>query len=164
MLDKGKKACSVFWQLYDNNSQFNNIIFLGVKNKKIRFLDESDIEDMKNVIIKSVAAKVSSLDEWFEQGYNYLKPRWTAYFLSLLYDEVDIVFGVTKFSDGGYYWLETETEIIDPRLMISIDKTYSAKLGYRECERKNHSNLVRDKKYRELKKEVLGTKENSKQK
>ena len=162
-MDIHSKPFNTFWSLCDKNSRFKGIVFLGTKNNKIRFFNDIDYETMQNLKIKSKAFKVSTLKEWFENGYNILYPKRTAYLLSLLQDNVDIVSGTIEYlNDESYYWLETKKELIDPKLMIVVDKSYVDSLNYNESNRVLYSQLIRDSKYKKAKEGILCESQKSK--
>lgn len=137
------KAYDLFWNLYNNNPNFQRIVSENLQNGKIRFFNENEWEKIKNQNFVSPLKEMKTFTDMFLLGYNLGNCVGTCRQLSYSYDDVDIVSGIlpilkgtiNAIEEGGHCWLETPTYIIDTSLMLIINKSLKDTFGYIEEER-----------------------------
>lgn len=134
------KAYDLFWQLYQNNKEFQTLIKENMKLGKIRFFNENEWSKIKRQNFIPFAPDMPEFIDLFIKGYNIGSCATTARQLSYSYNDVSIVSGVLPILKGsknaelvgGHVWLETDKTIIDTSLMLVIDLSLKDLLGYQE--------------------------------
>ena len=142
-MDTSIKAYNQFWTLYNNHSEFHNLVANNMKDGKIRFFNENEWNKITSQNFMPTVPEVNEFIDMFTLGYNIGNCVGTSMQLSYSYDDVDIVSGILPIlkgtlnaeKEGGHCWLETPTAIIDTTLMLVIDKSLKNDFGYIEEER-----------------------------
>lgn len=140
------KCYDVFNKLYKENEEFKNIVDKHLHDGIYYFPDElwNKIKEMN-----FYSEYVKDFYDVFVKGYNIGNCVNTAFCVSYLFDDVDIVSGVQSFLKGqlnsekvgGHVWLETKEYIIDTSLMLMIDKELKDVLKYHDEQRITCSQL-----------------------
>lgn len=138
-----EKSFDLFEKLYCQNRDFSNIIDENFANGKIRFFDDYEWAKINNQNFVSPIKEMKNFRDMFLLGYNIGNCVGASIQLSYSYDNVDIVSGTLPIlkgtlnaeNVGGHCWLETSDSIIDTSLMLIIDKSLKAVLGYFEEQR-----------------------------
>ncbi|MGN0974208.1 MAG: hypothetical protein ACI4OT_05635 [Bacilli bacterium] len=137
------KGYDLFWELYNNNLNFKNIISKNMELGKIRFFNDEEWDKINSQNFVSHIPEMKEFIDMFTLGYNIGNCVGASRQLSYSYNDVDIVSGIlpilkrTKNAEklGGHCWLETRKYIIDTSLMLVIDKSLKEELGYIEEQR-----------------------------
>lgn len=159
------KAFDLFWQLYNENEEFKNLVKKGMKQGKIRFFSETEWKKIRSQNYLSRIFGVNEFIDLFIQGYNIGNCANMAMELSYSYDDVSIVSGIlpvlkgTKNAEevGGHVWLENDDTIIDTSLMLVISKSLKDAMGYIEEQRITKSALRTNRRYQSRKSFVNDT-------
>ena len=154
-MDENIKGFKLFWDLYNTNAKFKEIISKNIKEGKIRFFNEEEWNKIKNQNFISPIPEMKEFIDMFILGYNIGNCIGAARQLSYSYDNVDIVTGILPIikgtlnaeKEGGHGWLETPTKIIDTSLLLVIDKDLKEEIGYKEEQRITSYDLARNSKY-----------------
>lgn len=142
-MDNTGKAFDLFWNFYNNDLKFKELISKNFELGKIRFFDADEYDKITSQNFISPFPDVNTFMELFIKGYNIGNCVGTARQLSYSYNLIDIVTGTLPMlkgtlnaeKEGGHCWLETEDEIIDTTFMLVIKKELKDKFGYIEEER-----------------------------
>ncbi len=142
-MDTNIKAYKQFWDLYNNNINFNLIVKSGMEQGKIRFFNENEWDKICSQNFFPFESEMKEFIDMFTLGYNIGNCVGTARQLSYSYNDVDIVSGILPIlkgtlnatEEGGHCWLETKDNIIDTTLMLVIDKELKKDFGYIEEQR-----------------------------
>ena len=137
------KAYKLFWNLYNSNKEFHNLIDNGLSNGSIRYFNELEWNKITEQNFMSPIKELNEFSDMFMLGYNIGNCVGTSRQLSYSYDDVDIVSGILPIlkgtlnaeKEGGHCWLETDDYIIDTTLMLVIDKSLKKEFGYIEEQR-----------------------------
>ena len=155
-MDTTIKAFNLFWQLYNNNSNFKSLIDEGFKNKQIRFFNEEELTKIRNQnYIHPTDPNIKEFEDIFVLGKNIGSCVYTSKQLSYSYNDVDLVSGILPILKGtlnaeelgGHAWIETKDSIIDTSLMLVIDASLKERFGYIEENRITSSMLKQDRNY-----------------
>ena len=155
-MDTSIKAFDLFWNLYNNNSHFKNIIDDGFKNKQIRFFNEEELNKIRNQnFIHPTNPHIKEFEDIFILGQNIGNCVGISRQLSYSYNDIDLVSGILPFLKGtlnaeqlgGHAWLESKDKIIDTSLMLVIDASLKETFGYQEENRITSSQLKQDRNY-----------------
>lgn len=130
-MDTDIKAYDMFWNLYNSNDNFHNLVDKGMKEDKVRFFDETEWSKIKSQNFVSPSKEMKEFIDMFLLGYNISNCVGTTRQLSYSYYNADIVSGILPIlkgtlnaeKEGGHCWLETPNSIIDTSLMLVIDKS-----------------------------------------
>lgn len=142
-MDIYAKAFELFWEIYNSNVDFRNLIDINMKNGKIRFFDDNEFDKIKRQNFMSPVPQMKEFIDMFILGFNIGNCAGAARQLSFSYNDVDIVSGVLPIlkgtlnaeKQGGHVWLENRNFIIDTSLMLVIDLSLKDALGYVEEQR-----------------------------
>jgi len=137
------KAFELFWQIYNSDEHFKEVVSTNMESGKIRFFNE---EEWNKINSQNYMPRMNGVKEFidvFTLGYNIGDCVGTSKQLSYSYNNVDIVAGTVPIfigtlnaeKEGGHRWLETPTHIIDTSLMLVIHKSLKSEIGYVEEER-----------------------------
>ena len=137
------KAYGLFWNLYNNDDDFHNLVDKGMKENKIRFFDETEWDKIYSQNFVSPIKEMREFVDMFLLGYNIGNCVGAIRQLSYSYYDADIVSGILPIlkgtlnaeKEGGHCWLETPDSIIDTSLMLVIDKSLKDDFGYIEEQR-----------------------------
>lgn len=137
------KAFDLFWEVFENISQFKKLVVENLESGKIRFFNEEEWDKINSQNFLSPSYEMTEFLDMFVIGYNIGNCVGASRQLSYSYDDVDIVTGVLPMlkgtlnasEEGGHCWLERDNVIIDTSLMLVIDKSLKDELGYIEEER-----------------------------
>ena len=150
------KAFELYQYLYNNNTQFKNIINIEFKNKKIRFFNEEEFNKIRNQnFIHPTNPNIKEFEDIFILGENIGNCVGISRQLSYSYNNVDLVSGILPILKGtlnaevlgGHAWIETKDYIIDTSLMLVIDKSIKEEFGYIEENRIATNDLKKDQFY-----------------
>lgn len=142
-MQENMKAYELFWQLYNSNPQFRECVSVNMSNGLIRFFGDEEWDKIKSQNFISPVPEMSEFIDMFTLGYNIGNCVGASRQLSYSYNDVDIVSGILPIlkgtrnaeKEGGHCWLETPRAIIDTSLMLVIDKSLKAAMGYMEEQR-----------------------------
>lgn len=142
-MDIYSKAFELFWEIYNSNIDFKNLIDSNMKNGKVRFFDDNEFNKIKKQNFMSPIPQMNEFIDMFVLGYNIGNCAGTARQLSYSYNDVDIVSGILPSlkgtlnaeKEGGHVWLENQNYIIDTSLMLVIDLSLKDDFGYIEEQR-----------------------------
>ena len=150
-MDINSKAYELFWEFYNNNDKFKNLIDINFSLGKVRFFNDQEFEKInsQNFILPIELEDVQEFIDMFRLGYNIGNCVGMSRQLSYSYNNVDIVAGILPIlkgtlnaeREGGHCWLEDDRHIIDTSLMLVIDKSLKDDFGYIEEERLTSSKL-----------------------
>ena len=155
-MDTSIKAFDLFWNLYNNNPNFKNIIDEGFKRKQIRFFNEEELDKIrKQNFIHPTNPNIKEFEDIFVIGENIGNCVGVSRQLSYSYNDADLVSGILPLLKGtlnaeklgGHAWIETKDSIIDTSLMLIIDKSLKEKFGYIEENRITAMRLKQDRNY-----------------
>ena len=154
-MDTQIRAFDLFWNFYNTNNEFHELVDEGFKNGKIRFFGNDEWNKIINQNFMSYVNEMKNFGDMFLLGYNIGNCVNTSYQLSYSYDDVDIVSGILPIlkgtmnaeKEGGHCWLENDKEIIDTSLMLIIDKSLKSEFGYIEEIRVTKEELLRRDRY-----------------
>lgn len=158
-MNTNSKAFSLFWDLYNSNNDFNELITYGFNNNLIRFFNDIEFNKINSQNFISYDNNIKEFIDMFLLGYNIGNCVGASRQLSYSYNDVDIVSGIlpilkgTKnaLQEGGHCWLENDKYIIDTSLMLVIDKKLKDRFGYIEEQRITKSDLKRSQSYQSRK-------------
>ena len=142
-MNTDSKFFQLFWDLYNNNLNFKNLIDTNMKLEKIRFFGNEEWNKMNSQNFISPIPEMKEFIDMFTLGYNIGNCVGASRQLSFSYNDVDIVSGILPIlkgtlnaeKEGGHCWLETPSEIIDTTLMLVINKELKKEFGYIEEQR-----------------------------
>ena len=155
-MDTSIKAFDLFWNFYNNNYNFKDLIDEGFKSNKIRFFNEEELNKIRNQnFIHPTDPNIKEFEDIFILGKNIGSCVYTSRQLSYSYNNIDLVSGILPLLKGtlnaeelgGHAWIETKDSIIDTSLMLIIDKSLKEKFGYIEENRITASQLKQDHNY-----------------
>ena len=149
------KAYDLFWKLYNTNTQFKELVSLGLLTEKVRFFNDEEWNKIKSQNFISPISEMNEFMDMFLLGYNIGNCVGAIRQLSYSYNNADIVSGILPIlkgtlnaeEQGGHCWLETPTTIIDTTLMLVIDKSLKSNFGYIEEQRLTYSQLLGSPRY-----------------
>lgn len=142
-MDTNSKAFSLFWEIYQKDSNFCQIINENFRTGRIRFFNETEWKKINDQNFVSPIKEMQEFSDMFLLGYNIGNCVGASRQLSYSYNDVDIVSGTLPIlkgslnaeKEGGHCWLETPNSIIDTSLMLVIDKSLKDAIGYIEEQR-----------------------------
>ena len=154
-MDTNIKAYNLFWDFYNHNDNFHNLVEENITKGKIRFFNSNEWDRINSQNFISPLEELKEFSDLFIQGYNIGNCVGTSRQLSYSYNNVDIVSGklpilkgtLNALFEGGHCWLETPNKIIDTTLMLVIDKSLKDKFGYIEEQRITSKELAMSSKY-----------------
>jgi len=137
------EAYRLFYDLYNNNLTFKNLIDKSRNEGKIRDFGDDEWNKIKSQNYDPPTPELKEFIDLFIFGYNIGNCVNTSIQLSYSYNDVDIVSGILPILKGtlnaekvgGHCWLETSNFIIDTSLMLVIDKSLKSDFGYQEEQR-----------------------------
>ncbi len=155
------KCYDLLKELINTNPEFKNKItaILTTNQNLITGFTPDIWEKIANQNFISPIKEMHDFSDMFILGYNIGNCGGAARQLSYSFNNVDIITGILPLlkgsknaeKEGGHYWLETDTKIIDTSLMLIIDKSLKEYLGYQEELRLSASRLAKDPIYQSRK-------------
>lgn len=158
-MDTSIKAFDLFWDLYNSNDGFKELVSYGFDNNLIRFFGNEEFNKISSQNFISYDDRIKEFIDMFVLGFNIGNCVGASRQLSYSYNDVDIVSGVlplikgTRNAEqlGGHCWLENDKFIIDTSLMLVIDKSLKDRFGYIEEQRVTKGDLRRSQSYQSRK-------------
>ena len=137
---KGYKCYSELIRLLCENKNFRETIVLGIKEGKIRGIDEKLWEKIRFQNIRRINSFEDVFIEGANIGYCTVAAKQLSYSLDSCYlcgGTLSILEGTKNCEDGSHTWILYNNEVIDTTLMLIISKDYIEKVGYKEENRYN---------------------------
>ena len=158
-MDTNIKAFELFWQFYNGNPEFRNLIDKYMNEGRIRFFGEPELTKINSQNFMSPDDRMKEFIDMFTLGLNIGNCGGASRQLSFSYNDVSIVSGIlpilkgTRNAEkvGGHIWLEDANTIIDTSLMLIIDKNLKDEFGYQEEQRLTPEMLANYKLYQSAK-------------
>ncbi len=154
-MDNKMKAFDFFWELYNKDLHFQQVVKENMGKGKIRFFDETEWDKIRSQNFISPTPEMKEFMDLFLLGYNRGDCVHACRQLSYSYNNVSIVSGILPLlkgtlnaeNEGGHCWLETNDTIIDTSLMLVIDKSLKDEIGYIEEQRLTPFDLAMSPRY-----------------
>lgn len=142
-MDTNIKAFDLFWNFYNNNEEFRNLIDKYMKAGRIRFFGEPELKKITSQNFLSPDDRMKEFIDMFTLGFNIGNCGGASRQLSFSYHDVSIVSGILPLlkgtlnaeKEGGHIWLEDRDTIVDTSLMLVIDRRLKNEFGYIEEQR-----------------------------
>ena len=149
------KGFGLLTELCEKHPWFANLINENIQNGKIRPFNEEEWSKIRTQNFISPTPLIKDFMDMFVQGLNRGNCKNAALQLSYSYDNVDIVCGTVPIlkgtlnaeKEGGHWWLETHSKIIDTSFLLVIDKDLKDQIGYHEEQRITSDQLRKHRMY-----------------